>query len=376
VTAAAAGSPPGEAVSVTCVISSLRAGGSERVMAELVNHWARRGWAPTLVLLAPAGEAFYRLEPGVGVQALGLERRSHGVAAGALANLRRVVALRRALRRGRGRAVLSFVDQTNVLVLLAAVGLRRRVAISIRTDPRRRDDLSRVWRALRAALYRRADAVVVQTDEVRRWAERIVSPARVTVIPNPTPPARPAADRGRGRPVVLSVGRLSEVKGHDLLVRAFARCGTAAGWSLVVVGDGEQRGRLLALGRELGVDGRLHLPGQVAELDDFLSDAAVYASASRVEGFPNALVEAMASGLPVVATATAGARAIVRHGVDGLLVEVDDEPALAAALARLMSDAELRQRLAERAREVTRRFPREAILGKWDSLMQTLSAEA
>jgi GalNAc-alpha-(1->4)-GalNAc-alpha-(1->3)-diNAcBac-PP-undecaprenol alpha-1,4-N-acetyl-D-galactosaminyltransferase len=360
---------------ITLVIASLQAGGAERVLSTLANHWAQQGRKITVITLAPVDTDFYAVDPGVQRVGLGLVGTSSHPAAAVKSNMRRLRRLRHEIKRSQPHVVVSFVDQTNVLTLAASRGSGIPVIACEHIDPREHH-IGRVWRLLRSLLYARAAALVVLTEGVRAWAERLAKSQRVHVIPNPLPvsaaqESRTPDRRPCGR-MIAAMGRLAPQKGFDLLLAAFGRCAKDhADWSLVILGEGEERRRLEALAGELGIESRVSLPGRVQDPATVLRQADLFVLASRYEGFPMALLEAMACGLAVISTdCPSGPREIVRDGVDAVLVPPHDVDALAAAMDRLMGDGDERERLGTHAVGVIERFNVERIMDMWNELFE------
>jgi GalNAc-alpha-(1->4)-GalNAc-alpha-(1->3)-diNAcBac-PP-undecaprenol alpha-1,4-N-acetyl-D-galactosaminyltransferase len=361
-------------VKLLFLIDALHCGGAQRVCATLCNHWAERGWDVTLATFDDgAAPPFFPLAPGVRRVPLALTSRSAGFGRSLIDNLRRVVRLRRFVARERPDRILSFIDENNVLALLAAWGSGIPVVVSERTDPAHHA-LPRSWRILRRATYPWARAIVLQTRAAgayfpASWA------GRIAIVPNPVPGGAALASLGgdtAGRPRrILGLGRLGEEKGFDLLIRAFASVAPSSPeWELTILGDGPQRDALTAQIARHGLGGRVTLPGYARDAMEQLSRADLFVLPSRYEGFPNALCEAMAVGLPVVAfDCPSGPAEIVRDGIDGVLVPAEDERALAAALERLIRDPETRRRLGARAAELPERFSVERIAALWQRIL-------
>ena len=167
------------------------------------------------------------------------------------------------------------------------------------------------------------------------------------------------------------MGRLTRQKGFDVLLRAFARCHPQnLQWSLIILGEGEERGRLEALAVQLGIESAVRLPGYVPDASRLLRDGDLFVLSSRYEGFPNALLEAMACGLAVISTdCPSGPGEIVRHGVDGLLIPPEDVDALSIAMRQLIATPDDRKRLGSRAVEVVERFSLTSVMRSWDELL-------
>lgn len=357
---------------VALVVSSMRAGGAERVLAGMANYWVSRGRVVYVVSFAdPEERPFYRLEPGVGYSALNLLGASAGPVSGLYRNLKRVARLRRELKRIQPAVVISFMTETSALTLFAAMETGLPVLVSEHTDPFA-NPIGPVWRLLSKLAYRRARFIVVLSSHAAGYFN---DAANVRVIPNPVQPCndedQSTESVSRGK-TILAVGRLGPEKCYDLLIEAFAALGRRlADWRLVILGEGPERLSLERLAAERGVEERLDLPGTVADPRPYMRMAGMFVLCSRIEGFPMSLCEAMACGMPVVATAyNDGVHDLIEDGDNGLIVPKNDMNALAGAIERLAKDAELRSRLGKRAVAVADRFSPDWIMSRWDELIE------
>jgi glycosyltransferase involved in cell wall biosynthesis len=361
------------------VIHSLAGGGAERVAADLGAYWVQQGYRVTLVTQADARSDAYALHPRIVRQVLGTAGESAGRVRGMLANLLRVHRLRRLIRRVRPTVVLGMMTTSSVLALLAARGLPCRVIATEHTHPPSQQ-LPSVWQRLRRRTYPRAHAVVTLTSGTQQWLATHVPGCRLTVIPNairwPLPdvePEYPPPDK-QGRLRLLAVGRLHRDKGFDLLLAAFAQIASYyPRWDLVILGEGAERPALESQIAQLGLQGRVTLPGRAGNVGQWYASSDLYVLSSRVEGFSNTLLEAMAYGLPAVAfDCDTGPREIVRPGIDGLLVKpADDVDALAAYLSDLMGSPDKRLLFGRRATDVRDRFSMARVMRLWQSLFET-----
>ncbi|MER5869310.1 glycosyltransferase [Streptomyces sp. NPDC002044] len=220
--------------------------------------------------------------------------------------------------------------------------------------------------------YREVDRLLVLTAEdadlwIRAGMENVAS------MPNPLPfmPERPAP---RTEKVVASVGRLAFEKGVDLLLDAWADAAPLhPEWVLRIYGAGAEEPVLRAHCTSLGLDASVEWMGSTDDVLGSLRGASVFAQASRAEGFPITLLEAMATGVPAAAFDCApGVREIVTHGEDGLLARLGNTMELAGHLDALMSDRELRDRLGESAFRSVRRYSSAGITDRWEELFSFL----
>lgn len=356
---------------VAIVIGSLRPGGTERFGTWLAGELSRRGREVRLVTLADDVEDVVPVPSGVRLDRF-TGGRSQNHVLDALLRPARLLRLRALLLARRHEVVVSLGDYNNLSVLTALAGSGRRVIVAERTNPESYW-LGRARERMRRLLYRRAFRVVVQTEHVARWARRFLPAGRVRVIPNgvqrPRRSGRPTS-RVKGEPPyrVVSVGRLTWEKGHDRLLDAFAMIPPVQrqGWTLWIVGDGPERAPLEARIAALGLHGVVHLVGFQEHVADWLATADIFALPSRVEGFPNALLEAMAAGCACVAfDLPSGPRDLIETGRNGLLVDRDNVAEFAEALAAVMADPEYRSSLGKAAQQVNDDFSAERIVDEW-----------
>jgi GalNAc-alpha-(1->4)-GalNAc-alpha-(1->3)-diNAcBac-PP-undecaprenol alpha-1,4-N-acetyl-D-galactosaminyltransferase len=357
---------------ITFVISSLAAGGAERVATLMVNHWAEQGRRVTLITLAGDAEDFYGLDSRIKRIALHASEKSPTIFHAIGHNIRRLFKLRAPIRASCADAVIAFTEKTNVLTLLATRGLGIPVVVSERSDPRQYR-IGPVWGGLRKLTYRWADALAVQTRSVSEWAAQSVVARNIRVIPNPVAPVGDLAERPGEpqQPFLVAMGRLSREKGFDMLLHAAAAVlPRHPEWTMVVLGEGPERTALERLAVDLGLRGRVRFPGRHANPFEVLKKAEMFVLPSRFEGFPNALCEAMACGLAVVSfDCPSGPGEIVRDGVDGVLVPPENVHALAIAIDNMMSDPAKRRKMGARAAEIAARLAPEKVMALWDRLL-------
>lgn len=355
-------------------IDHLRPDGTQRVLEQLAGALARRGHRQTIICLNDSwdGELIGRLRAaGVEVHVLGRLALLGGYD---------LLALWYVLKRRRYDVAVTLLFYSDVLgrALARAAGVPKIVS-SIRA---RNANYAGWQRALARRTMRWADAVIVNSAAVRAFAgsEEGAPERKLITIPNGICVDDYARPLGRAdlraelrlapeRRLIGGVGRLTRQKGFDLLIDALARL-PDDDVDLLLVGSGEAREALEAQARELGVHQRVHFAGYRRDVARLLGALDVYVQPSRFEGMPNALLEAMAAGCPIVASAVDGNRELVDGGVHGWLVRPDDAAALANTVAAALRDrSEARRRGAAAQERAAREFGVTAMVDAWEAVL-------
>jgi len=366
-------------VRILFFVSSMHAGGAERVAASLASAWAARGDTVALVpTYTGKGSCFYPLHPDVRLQYLA--DRMGWLGRKLWPPLAKWLAIRKMVREFKPDVVVSFLTNVNVMVLLATRRLGVPVLVSERTNPAFSSSAGPVFGRLRSYTYPWASLVVLQSrDGMRAFQKMEPGVTELAVMPNPLPDDIPDAVVQRqgaapdGRLKLMAMGRLVASKRFAVLIQAFAALAPDfPDWDLVIWGEGPLRPELEAQVVALGLGGRIALPGRTDRPWHEMAAADAFALVSEVEGFPNVLLEAMALGRACVTVdCPSGPREITCDGQFAELVPLGDQQALEDALARLMRDPLLREVMGRRAAQSVREnYGMAEIVARWDALFE------
>lgn len=357
------------------MVPSLGAGGTEHVVNLLANHWASIGHAVFLITLDPnAAVPYYPTDPKVKAVSLDLPPRKTSAPRALWLASKRILAIRRTLKSIKPDVVVSFLTRTNVLTLIAKIGIGVPVIVSERNNPAQQR-FGTTWETLRGILYPRAFGLITMTVGAMNYFPLSMR-RRSWVIPNAVELPRFQRSEAKANRLV-AVGRLVPQKGFDLLIEAFATIEKKhPDWQLVIWGEGPDRKTLEARRDARGLTDRIAMPGVSERPGSWLETADAFVLSSRFEGWGIVLLEAMAWGLPCVSfDCEWGPGEMIQNEVDGILVPRDDVGALARQLSRVMSDGELRRRLAEAAKISTQRFSHAQVMAAWDGVIEDALAE-
>jgi len=367
------------------VLPSLNGGGAERAAVHILNSLDGRKWTRSMYLFTREGPYLDQLHSSIE-----LASGSGGSRGG------RWLDLRRFIRATRPRLVVSFLSYFSVLTAVKSAGVGARVVFNQQTPMSafladadyhwRRPWHRRAFSVVTRIGYRLADAIVTTSAGVADdlAAAFGVSRQRIRVVHNPVDATRvaelsaeplpPTHEAQWSHPAIVAAGRLAEAKNYPLLIDALAVLRRTVPARLYILGEGEAERALVEHIARRNLGDAVVLLGFQRNPWKYIARGDVFALTSRYEGFGNVLVEAMACGVPVVATASPGTREIVTDGSDGLLVERHEPEAVASALERVLTDESFHRRLSDGARRTAQRFALSAVAADYERVFAEVLA--
>lgn len=355
---------------IVFVLEQLYGGGAERVTNALANEICKvPGYEVHILTYRRDPEKEYPGDSRVIRHDLG---QTEADPKGFRGILRRTDYLRRTIRRVDPWCVVSLATpKTVVLLTMALSGVKIPLILSERNDPVQFPP-QKLVRSLRVWCYHRADGLVFQTCEARDFFDKSIR-KKSTVICNPLTGTVPERFDGERRKRIVNFCRFDPQKNLDLLIDAFSDvAGEFPGHILCIYGDGVLRERLTEKIRDLGLEGRISLPGYSSNIYEDIREDALFVSSSDYEGISNSMLEAMAIGVPTVCTdcPAGGARETIRHGENGLLVPVGDRKSLAQAMGRVLSDPGFGEALSREGSRLRHEISAAAIATRWLEFME------
>ena len=368
---------------VCFVLPSLNGGGAERAAVQILNGLDSATWDRSMFLFERTGPYLADLQPAIDLRSSPSPSRGE-----------RWQALRRFITDSRPHVVVAFLSYATVLTAARAAQTGARVVFNQQTPMTAfLGDADYEWRhgwrrtvftATSRLTYAAADLIIATSHGVADdlTSNFGVSPDSIQVVPNPVDlqavraKAREQAslDGPGGGPVIVAAGRLADAKNYPLLIDAIGVLRQSIPARLFILGEGELESALRRQIAERGLDDAVTLLGFQGNPWKFMARADVFALSSHYEGFGNVLIEAMAVGVPVVATASAGTRDIINHGTDGLLVETHSPDAMAAALRRVLDNGDVRTAMSRAAAAAAERFAAPRVIARYHSVLEALAA--
>ncbi len=354
------------------VITGLTSGGAERVMCTLSNNLCLEN--DVTIATALSTECFYPLNDKVKRVQLGSvvnkKNKLTKLTTRFISGVNCFLRLKRLIKKNKYDVVVSFLPDTNMLSILVKMFSfnKFKLIVSERADPWQ---YSKFKKWFERNLYYKADYIVCQAQNVVNFFKP-KHQSKCVVIPNPIcKEAIPSCYTGERPNKIVAVGRLVHVKGFDLLINAFSKLpNNFKDYTLEIYGEGVLKDTLQKQIDGLSLNQKVFLMGAKKGVMNYVKDAKLFVMSSRHEGFPNALVEAMATGLPVISTdfKTGVAKEIVKSE-NGIVVPVEDEQALLNAMVELLSDEDRLKQLSKNNLKIIDELNEDKIVKIWENLL-------
>ena len=354
--------------SLAFYIDTMQKGGANRVIAILANYFAACNYDVWLINDSTCKDAGkeYQVDARVHREILNINKKST-----LLSNFYRIQKIRSLLKEKSIGVAISFMGPPNVRLLIAGIGLKCKKIVSVRNDPNIEYGASVFAKLAVELIFSSASACVFQTqDAASYFSKRIQKKSKV--ILNPIHPGFFQIKREQETRNVVTVGRLFEQKNQKLLIDSFNLIRKEIpNEKLIIYGEGPLRTELERYVAELGLSDQVLLPGQVSNVADVMANASAFVLSSDYEGLPNALMEAMAVGVPAISTdcPCGGPRNLIQDSSQGELVPCGDARRMADALLDLLSNKERQNYMSIHERERAKRFHPSVICAEWEEFI-------
>ncbi|MBQ0027619.1 MAG: glycosyltransferase [Lachnospiraceae bacterium] len=371
---------PNDRKRIAFYIGSLGKGGAERVIRNLALFFYEQGYDVFMVTKLRE-EVEYELRPEITrIIADITDAEDTGKRLGNL--LARIKKLKEIWKEIKPDIIVSFIRKNNLMAIASAMPLKIPVVVSVRSAPER-ELAGKGVKQLTFAMFGRAAGIVLQTTQAMEYFPKRLQ-KKAVILPNSI--NREFAEYldnmgevSQGNKTsdfrVITVGRIDDNKNQKMLVEAFVQvCGSDSKWTLHLYGDGESRQKVEAIAKASNVADKIVFHGVVDNIPEEMSKADIFVLPSKVEGMPNALIEAMAMGKACISTdcPCGGPADLIENEVSGILIRVDDKEGLARALAGLMEDADRRQALGIMASDIRKRLAPTEVNRKWQEYIESI----
>jgi len=353
-------------------ISSLAKGGAQRVILNLAEHLIAKGHQVTVVTTAIVENEY---ELPCKANRIISDISDDEITSSRIVNLKkRFCKLRNIWKTGKPDVIISFIGKNNFMAIMTAWGLDIPVVTSVRGDPKE-EYYSKVNRFLAKTLMGKSTGIVLQTPDAKayfpKWMQK-----KAIILDNPlNPDFIDEYYNGERENVIVSVGRIDANKNQKLIIDAFYQIADEfPDVKLVLYGDGEDREKLLKYVQNNSYQSRILLPGEVNNVKERIKRAKIFVLSSNTEGMPNALMEALALGIPSISTdcPCGGPRMLMEGKENGILVPVGDSVKMAEAMKTILESEELWHKYSKKAYEITGFLHPEMVNKKWEEYLNTI----
>lgn len=342
-------------------IFHLRSGGAERVISTLANIFVKQQNEVNIYTISEE-KSFYEINGKVNHVKLGIQRNAY---LGKLNILKQLQKLYVTIRQDKPDVLISFIDKNNLLAIVVGKLLGIPVIISERSNPEKYNFGPVILKGFKV-FYKRADAIVLQTKAVGNGFKNMnIQLPKSFVIPNPLDPVFFSNDKPVKENIILSIGRLSKEKGHDILLHALVGI-DLKDWKVIIIGDGPLLNEYKKFVQVNKLAHNVTFEGRKENVIDYYNRAKIFILPSRFEGFPNALLEALSRACVAISSdCDYGPAEIIDNGKNGYLFKVEEADELRANIVRLITNTELIDNMSNIAVESVKNYTAYEISNHW-----------
>lgn len=356
---------------IAFIVSTLSSGGAERVISNLSNVLIEN--FEIVIITFIKSEPFYNLDNRIKVISCKDEiRQSKSIFQSIRLNYILTKRIYRILKKEQVHLAIGFITSANILTTIASKIQGIPCVISERNNPLV-EDVPRLWKILRSIIYPLTDTLVVQTEGVKKIYGKSIKSDKLIILPNPISSNLSILrdETVIKENIILTVGRLDENKGHEIIIKAFSFI-NPENWKLLIIGDGEKKQELIALINSLNLSSKIKILSKVKQIENYYNISSIFVFASKSEGFPNALLEAMHFGLPCISfDCNFGPSDLIDDGINGYLIPINQELVFRERLTQLINSKELRLNFSQESKTSTEMYKSDVAVDQWKELINS-----
>ena len=349
-------------------INAIHQGGAERVIVNLARQFSESG---NEVCLATSLHEDWEYPVSEHVCRVSFEQKGYVKEGFVKQNIRWIQNLRELIKEKKPDVVISFMAEPNFRTILATRGLKCKTIISVRNDPNK-EYPNKVYQILAKVLYLFANGIVFQTEDAKNWFSNSIQ-KKSRIIYNQVDQKFYECSKSKEKKDIVTCGRLVEQKNHEMLIDAFGKISNDVSENLYIYGEGHLREVLETKIKKLHLENRIFLPGDITNVEVMLSKAALFVLSSDYEGMPNALMEAMAVGVPCISTdCPCGGPLMLFENNTEALVSVGDTNEMADKMKYFLLNKEKSEEIGVKMKKYSLAFTPEHIFKKWDEYVNAV----